>query len=293
MRTVFRGIVDYAGLFPPASLGMAESILHFEQYRRSPDRAMLGRFVVAASRLAEFGEEFLRLGLVADPADPWRLAAVTGAILPTEMQRVHAFKAVWDARGVIVDAIEHRVANVGQITVIDEDVPATFVRFLEVPSEGPYGPLVKAIGAIGAFAKIRTGGTSPELFPAPEALTQFLIACTVHHVPFKATAGLHHPFRGSFPLTYEPRSDRFVMYGFVNVLLATAELMRGGEGETAQQILEEEEPSAFASSTDAIAWRDTRYSTEELFQVRRELFLGFGSCSFREPVDELRALAVA
>ncbi|MES2307049.1 MAG: hypothetical protein V4558_16220 [Gemmatimonadota bacterium] len=293
MRTVFRGIVDYAGLFPPASLGMAESILQFEQYRRSPDRAMLGRFVVAASRLEEFGGEFLRLALTADPADPWRLSAVTGALLPTEMDRVNAFKAVWDARGVIVDAIEHRVANAGQVIVVNEIVPPSFVRFLEVPAEGPYGPLVKAIGGIGAFGKIRTGGTSPELFPSPESLTQFLIACTVQRVPFKATAGLHHPLRGSFPLTYDAHSERFVMYGFVNVLLATAELMRGGEGETAQQILEEDEPSAFASSADAIAWRDSRYSGDELARVRRELFLGFGSCSFREPVDELRALAVA
>lgn len=293
MRTVFRGIVDYAGLFPPASLGMADALAQYHQYRHSPDREMLARFVVAASRLEELGEQLRFLEIATDPADPWRLSAVLGAILPQEMDRVAAFRAEWDSRGVLVDAIEHRVSTPGQIEVVGEMVPSEYVRFLEVPAEGPYAALVSAIGSIGAFSKIRTGGTTPELFPAPEELTQFLIVSTTQSIPFKATAGLHHPFRGSFPLTYAPDAERFVMYGFVNVLLATAELSRGGEGETAQEILEEDDPSTFESSPDAIAWRGNRYSLDELQQVRQRLFLGFGSCSFREPVDELRALAVA
>lgn len=293
MRTVFQGIVDYAGLFPPASLGMEQAVQHYDEYRKSPDRQMLARFVVAASRLDELGEAIDRLEIAVDPGEPWRLSAVLGAILPEEMERISAFRARWDRRGVLVDSIEHRVTTAGQIQVVGEMIPADYLRFLEVPPEGPYGQLVKAIGSIGAHGKIRTGGTTPELFPAPEELTQLLIASVSQGVPFKATAGLHHPFRGAFPLTYAADAAHFVMYGFVNVLLATAELSRGGEGETAQQILEEDDPSVFEISPEAIAWRDTRYSSAELESVRQRLFLGFGSCSFREPVDELRALAVA
>lgn len=293
MRAVFREIVDYAGLFPPASLEMAAALTQYDQYRRSADRSMLGRFVVAARRLEEVGETIAELGIQIDPADPWRLSAVTGAILPQEMGYITAFRADWSRRGVLVDSVEHRVATPGQVLVVGEMIPTALLRFLELPAEGPYTQLVRAIGQIGAFAKIRTGGTTPELFPMPEELTQFLIATTTQGVPFKATAGLHHPFRGSFPLSYEPNAERVLMYGFVNVLLATAELHRGGEGETAQQILEEADPSAFERSPDAIAWCGNRYSTDELASVRRQLFLGFGSCSFREPVDELHALAVA
>ena len=292
MRAVFEGIVDYAGLFPPASLDMAEALQHYDRYRRSPDRWMLARFVVAASRLEELGEALESLQFEVDPQEPWQLSAVTGAIIPQELERITAFRKRWDRRGVLVDAIEHRVSSAGQIQVVGELIPSSYLRFLEVPAEGPYGDLARAMARIGAYAKIRTGGTTPEFFPAPEELTQFLIAVTSHRVPFKATAGLHHPFRGSYPLTYELGSEQFVMYGFVNVLLATTELFRSGDGETAQQILEETDPAAFVRSQDAITWRGTRYRADELESVRRRSFLGFGACSFREPVDELHAVAV-
>ena len=48
----------------------------------------------------------------------------------------------------------------------------------------------------------------------------FLIACRRHGVTFKATAGLHHAMRGSYPLTYERASESGTMFGFLNVFLA-------------------------------------------------------------------------
>jgi hypothetical protein len=293
MRAVFEGLLDYAGLFPPANLGMTEAVEHYDRYRRSPDRSMLARFVVAASRLDELGAAVDALRLEIDPDQPWQISVVAGANLPQELERINAFRKERDHRGLLVDAVEHRVASLAQVAVVGELLPAHFQRFLEVPHEGPYTELVHAIARIGALAKVRTGGTKPSLFPSPRELTQFLIAVTAQRLPFKATAGLHHPFRGSYPLTYEPDSDRFVMYGFVNLLLATAELYRSGDGKVARRILEEADASAFECTPDAIAWRGTRFPAEELVTVRTHAFLGFGSCSFREPVDALHAMAVA
>ena len=293
MRAVFEGIVDYAGLFPPASLGMAEAVEHYDRYRRSPERALLGRFVVAASRLDELGESVSNRRPEIEPGEPWQLAVVTGANLPLELERITAFRKVWDVRGLRIDAVEHRIATPGEVVVVDELLAPSYLRFLEVPLQGPYTDLVQAIARIGACAKIRTGGTTPALFPAADALTQFLIAVTTQRVPFKATAGLHHPFRGSYPLTYEPGADRFEMYGFINLLLATAELHRSGDGEIAQLLLEESDPAAFECAPHALSWRGKRYSAAELAVVRRDSFLGFGSCSFQEPVDDLHAMAVA
>ena len=293
MRAVFEGIVDYAGLFPPASLGMSEAVLAYSRYRSSADRSILSRFIVAASRLDEFAAGLESPDLQFNRLEPWRVSVITGALLPQDLERIATFQGRWDARGVLIDAIEHRVASVEQIEGVGELVSPGLLRFLEVPARGPYGELVAAIARIGAYAKVRTGGTSPELFPAAAELTHFLMAVTTRQVPFKATAGLHHAFRGSYPLTYEPDSKRFTMYGFVNVLLATAELFRSSDGEVAQMILEEDDAAAFECAPDAIAWRDQRYPSDELEWVRRHSFLGFGSCSFREPVDELRAQAVA
>jgi hypothetical protein len=280
MRDVFAGIVDYAGLFPPASLSMADAAARYAEYRRGPDAWMLGRFVLAGSRLAELAS------VRPDAEGVWPLSAVLGAHIPNEVAQVEAFLARESAR-FAVEAIETRVTSPGQVLVLGEQIPARWERYFEVPSDGSYSKLVQAIGQVGAFAKIRTGGIVPEQFPEPEQLTRFLIAITTHGVRFKATAGLHHPFRGDYPLTYEPNATVGTMYGFVNLLLATAELVRSGDGEVAQAILEEREPAAIQVSDAAIVWRDTRYEAAELRAVREAHFVGFGSCSFREPVDEL------
>src|SRR5271154_2009055 len=50
---LLRGLIDYAGLFPPASCGMATAVANYEAYLRSEDAWMLGRFIVPVARLGE------------------------------------------------------------------------------------------------------------------------------------------------------------------------------------------------------------------------------------------------
>ena len=88
-------------------------------------------------------------------------------------------------------------------------------------------PLVAAIARRGGRAKMRTGGVTAEAFPTAAQVLRFLRACTEARVPFKATAGLHHPLRAEYRLTYAPDSPRGTMFGFLNVFL-TAVLLRHG-----------------------------------------------------------------
>jgi hypothetical protein len=287
MRAPFAEIVDYAGLFPPASCTMANAVRQYDVYRRSDERWMLGRFVVAATRLQELGEAIEIGGIAVDSQDPWRLSVGMGAHVPAELARIAAFQAAWETRGVLADSIEYKVTSVGQVLALGEQIPRVFRRYFEVPQVGPYHDLVGAIGQVGAFAKLRTGGMSSDLFPAATEVTRFLLAVVKHGVPFKATAGLHHPLRGQYPISYAHDAERQMMYGFVNLLLATTELLRGGEGETAQAILEEPDRSAIVHDTTGITWRGSHYTEAELTMAHQRLFIGFGSCSFREPVDEL------
>lgn len=287
MRAAFASLVDYAGLFPPAALGMADAVREYDRERRGPDRWMLGRFIVAASRLEELGTTLEREGLVIPRHDPWRVSAVMGVHLPDELSRINAFRAAWESRGVMVDALEYKVSSVGQVLTVAEQIPPAYQRFFEVPHEGPYGALVSAIGRVGAFAKVRTGGTTAELFPAPDQLTAFLIAATGQGVRFKATAGLHHPFRGEYRLTYADDAESGMMYGFVNLLLATAMLLRSGDGEAAQEILEAVGAEAFQRDDAGFRALGQLFTWDELARARDRAFTSFGSCSFREPVDEL------
>jgi hypothetical protein len=121
---------------------------------------------------------------------------------------------------------------------------------------------------------------------------RFLAACVAEDVPFKATAGLHHAVRGSYPLTYAPDSARGTMYGFLNVMLAGAFLREGEDEAMARHVLEENDSSAFQFDPTGVAWRGRRLSAEQLAYARNGAIRSFGSCSFREPIDDLSALGL-
>jgi len=155
--------------------------------------------------------------------------------------------------------------------------PGVYVEILDVA-------LLDAIRRHGQRAKIRTGGITPDAFPAIENVAAFLRACRAKGVPFKATAGLHHPLRCVKPLTYEPDAPTGTMHGFVNVFLAAALL------DHAEAILGETDPGAFSFDDGGASWRGHRVSTEELRTMRRDFATSFGSCSFEEPIGDLREL---
>lgn len=144
--------------------------------------------------------------------------------------------------------------------------------------------LIASIARAGLRAKIRTGGLTGEAFPAVRNVAEFLRTTRAAGVAFKATAGLHHPLRCVKPLTYEPNAPTGMMHGFVNVFLAAAML------EHAEGILAEADAAAFAFTDQGASWRDHFVSTEALVAMRRDFAISFGSCSFEEPIADLREL---
>ena len=55
VRALLEGIIDYAGLFPPAGLSMEDAFSRYLRHRRSDAGWMLARFVCPAGRLDELG----------------------------------------------------------------------------------------------------------------------------------------------------------------------------------------------------------------------------------------------
>jgi len=142
------------------------------------------------------------------------------------------------------------------------------------------------------FAKVRTGGLTPEAIPTAEELAAFLCAAVKRRVPFKATAGLHHPIRAVRPLTYALDSPQAPMHGFLNVFAAAALAWHGMDEAHVAQLLEERDPAAFHFSDDDLLWNAHRVTTEQIAEARRDFAHSFGSCSFEEPVTELRRLGL-
>jgi hypothetical protein len=125
---------------------------------------------------------------------------------------------------------------------------------------------IDAVAAAGGRVKLRCGG---DVVPSIDQVAQVLVGCRDAGVVMKATAGLHHPLR------------RGSEHGFLNLLCAAVHAQDGIDA--SREILEEE-------SLDALPLASL--TAEQARSTRAELFKGFGSCSWREPVDDLRALGV-
>lgn len=146
-----------------------------------------------------------------------------------------------------------------------------------------------AVQSAGNFAKIRTGGVKPEAIPSPKDVAAFITACAERRLPFKATAGLHHPIRAEYALTYEADAPRAVMHGFLNVLMASAFAWQGEKN--IEPIVAETDASAF--TFDGVAkWRGLELTAEQIKDARENFMHSIGSCSFDEPVHELQALGL-
>ncbi len=292
---LLRDLIDYAGLFPPASLAMMASVANYDAYSRSEWNWILGRFVVPVARLGEFEEAFAGLPTPTSGTGfaNWRLSAIPGSDVAADVVRIREFNArnmsSSSGRRVVVESVEVKVASSEEVTRLSGIIPEELAAYFEIPLSS-CSECFAAVAGCGRRAKIRTGGETADKFPTPESVIEFIRLCAAANVPFKATAGLHHPLRSVHQFTYQAESPSGMMHGFVNVFLAVAFLRAGMETAVAVQLLEEQSPQAFHFDSDGVGWRQHRLSREEIAAARRGFAVSFGSCSFIEPIDDLRSL---
>ena len=283
-RTLLAGAIDYAGLFPPAGLDLPTALANYQAYRSSADAWALGRFVVPLSRL---GEVARLLAATDDSQPPLPLSVLLDSGSTEELRALETFRH--QGSGAQVESLELKPGSHGVSgTALGAAVPDAR-WYLEVPADGTGDGALGALVAQGGLGKVRTGGTTTAAFPAPEHLLGWLATAARHRLGFKATAGLHHPLRGSYRLTYAENAPTGVMFGFLNLMLAAALLWRGNAPAEAKLALLEEDPKAFRLGTGSLVWRGLELNLSELAALRTRFFHGFGSCSFREPLDELAA----
>lgn len=324
IRTLLSGIVDYAGLFPPAKLDMAPTVRNYAKYRASRHAWMLGRLVVPVSRLTESAEAIQRHSEAPAPEEAWggvwRITALVAPAserdkLRADLDTAHAFNdqfAPSDEEpepaeptddeaptpegmpALLVDCIETKSDNPNDIDAALNIIPEGLQAFFEIPIDrDPRGLITTLTGEPGIGAKVRTGGVTPDAFPTAENLARFISACAASATPFKATAGLHHPLRAEQRLTYEPNPPRAVMFGFMNVFIAAA--LAQSERVSPGMLV----PMLEETSTDAVkfgdlgaSWKSARLDNARLARARETLALSFGSCSFEEPVADLIAMGL-
>jgi hypothetical protein len=314
-RALLAGTIDYAGLFPPASLSLEQTVRNFLSYRTQPEAWMLGRLVCPAGRLSELAS------LVTGAIDDLHIAAlVRGANSPEEFgdqlqSDLAAIGQLPDA--ICVDAAEFRVpvgfvVSVGRDSVVEllamidealhEQRPKAIV-YLELSDWAAETPVVEwqqvtksFIESLAAYNrrnaeakrplgfKLRTGGVQAAAFPTSAQVAFAMIACRDAGLAWKATAGLHHPLR------HFDAALRATMHGFLNVLAAAvlADACKLSLADV-QSLLDEERAESFRFDDNEFRWHEWRATVDQITAARNRSLVSFGSCSFDEPRQDLQA----
>jgi hypothetical protein len=273
---ILEGIIDYAGLFPPADLDMQSVVNNWASYLKSEDSWMLARLIIPASRLDEFVK--CAKGLLPQPdGEMWQLSVLLPPASSDKFEE--AVQTTIDFNlsdcGAVANVVEFKANTTSEIDSALEVLHDDLFPYIELPiDEDPRGLIACLSGAI-AGAKVRTGGVTPELYPSSQNLARFVHSCAVAGQAFKATAGLHHPCR------HKNDAVGVMEFGFLSVLHATASAsIREASIAELEQILLGDSPD-FSTLSEA-----------ELEQVRAELFNSIGSCSFDDLRADLRTLGL-
>jgi hypothetical protein len=285
-------VIDYAGLFAPASLDMMTSLNNYSRYLDDPQRWALGRFVLPVTRLDEFLNAQENVA-----TDPWQLSGVVSTNIEADLAAVDEFNR--SAPGAVMDWVEVRVDTMDEVDLVRRNQPKdTTVLFEFAPERA--NEFLPILRNIGGCAKLRTGGVTEEAIPALECIATFVARCAELSVPFKATAGLHHPYRCIRPLTYEANSPLGKMHGFMNLFTSAAiawNAVQTGEAIPRAALaacLADGQRANWHFGDDALTWSG---ETEPILldlnllrAMRSEFGLSFGSCSFEEPLQDMREL---
>lgn len=301
-RALLEHLIDDAGLFPPAALPMDRALRAHARHGESAYAWVNGCFVVPASRLGD-------LAAVRDTTQPLVLSVILDAALAAKGDTVRADLDRID-RAALGDAtiasmeLKTRTPLDGPglsrtlATIADHYPPGDLTLYYEAayangwtttPAD-TFAALVAARDAAPAGprlgAKLRCGGTTPGSTPSVEDVAAFVITAQMHGIPWKATAGLHHPVRGVH------HGQTQTMHGFLNLFIAAVALHAGAlEPARVADVIAEEDPRAFLVDPMHVGWRDVRVEAEAVAAARAHA-VSFGSCSFDEPVNDLRELGL-
>jgi hypothetical protein len=296
LRALLDHAIDYAGMFPPCDLPLEPALQNHAKYVRSHEVWMLNGFVLPVGKFdaaTNFVSQF-------DPSHPLRVAA-----LGPKTANVEGF----------LDALKDASAAVRSFSISDVDLASITHLEMFLPDDVDSASLKKASAILGELPvfweapperaeqtivlvaghnsdedratfgyKLRTGGVTADAFPTSAQIACALVTAATHQLPIKFTAGLHHPIR-------QFRDEvKTKMHGFLNVLgAAVLAAEHQWNADQAVTMLEDEDPLSLSFTDDFFAWRDWKIDTERL-QYPRQFVKSFGSCSFDEPREDLRAL---
>lgn len=313
LKYFMTGIIDYAGMYPPAKLAFEQAFTNFLAYQQVDDHWMMNRFVFPiqqAHQLITFAEQ---LSLSKKP--------IKLSVLPVYKDRANEFIQQFHSDyQILSDVIKKNELNL-DITLFEFKLPeelknasqslvypffnsflsvfdsktlkktSVYVEMCKLDRDWQYSMdrftnLLAFYPTRNTFGfKLRCGGITSESFPEVSMVAGAIFMCREKGLSMKFTAGLHHP------LSHFNSSLNTRMYGFFNVLgaavLSHTHLLSTKELE---ELIIEERIDQFSFADQGMKWRDYVVNTEQIKQARDQFCIGYGSCSFDEPRQDLRSL---
>jgi hypothetical protein len=297
LRALLERSIDYAALFPPASLALEPALRNHAGYVSTSDTWMLGAFILPVAQFDAASESVSQF----NREHPLRISALGS--------KTDSAAAFFEGLTSMRDAIGSFRAQHGatvSISQLEMPLPADFDAeslknahsiigdlklnaFWEAPADAAERTIKLIVENNRASThksgyKLRTGGVTADAFPSSDEIAIALAAGVKLHVPIKFTAGLHHPVR-QFHASVQTK-----MHGFLNVLGAgVLAAEHKWDAEQAAEMLDEEDARSFSFDDGLFAWREWTIATDRI-KAHRRLVTSFGSCSFDEPREDLRAL---
>jgi hypothetical protein len=169
---------------------------------------------------------------------------------------------------------------------VDCDVPRARAIRAAVTALADFNQTARTRNCPAGF-KLRCGGTQAGEIPPSAEVALAICACRDAGVFWKATAGLHHPFRHIDPAWHVP------VHGFLNILCAAvlADIHRLDERQ-AQAVIDEDDHDWFRFGDKAWACREYGVTADQIAAARGRSLRSFGSCSFGEPCQDLEGLGL-
>lgn len=297
LEELLKGLFDYAGMFPPAGLSFDDALrcsAAFPVVLHRPgllggdlvlDATKLQELTPAALSRAGFQRSPLRLCLLGAPLTPERpvIGAASGnaavQIVSYEVKLPWPFPGFPDAAARALSTTRGALDKDIRLFVEPELSPSEWEKNHEAVFSLLDGLNRRILHPIGL--KIRGSG--------PRAVTNAVLSSLLPDInrrslPFKATGGLHHPFRNA-------RKSHDL--GFLN--LAAALRLQSALGAVAlprHRLLEclETEGSAAYDFSGGLRWKEFSIAPEELRSAVSRVPFTIGSCSLSEPDEDLRRL---
>lgn len=288
----FAALVDYAGLFPPASLSMPEAVDAYRTLRAGSHEWVAGRFLCRASNLADLAR--VATTTFRSGEAPWEVGVIFDLPPGESAALCIDFQAEMDPVMTIA-AAEARLSDPtagGVNSLLDAmlSVAPEVVPFIEVDANVPIPNQIDLVASalverrrVGG-AKLRCGGVTKEMFPSTTQVAEFIVSATSRSLPFKATAGLHQPIR------HYDENVGIERHGFLNILMAAALAESGMDQEGVESVVADTDPDAFAVSAMFASWNGHNVPGSALRRIRQSGFIAYGSCDFDEPIEALAHL---